>query len=346
MADKVIDLAVALGAFFSKNKDQDPASLLEGGKTNVSIFEAEPGEWRLLQPVWDLRIGYEDYVGSPMFPVVLNVSFYLLLVSPFSIIDLFLKDWPIFKKHKILPDEEVTWPQVKNAIALTAWNHVLYLLPISFAQWVWQPVLPLPKLAPNLFEFVWQQFVALVLFDLFYFVWHWYHHKNRWLYRHVHSVHHQYYVCSSWVTQYLHPWELISVGFMTTILPLYFQFHPLTNFSFMMMNVYVSTEDHIGYDFPFMPHHWAPFWGGSVKHDMHHQKPLTNFQPHFNTFDRLFGFYCPGILAGGVKPKELLEWEKRQKEKRAAKRAAQQHMKDLMDAAAQEVAAKKTVKQD
>ncbi|ELT89651.1 hypothetical protein CAPTEDRAFT_1819 [Capitella teleta] len=239
-----------------------------------------------------MKQGYEVYIGSPMFPIVLNVSFYLLLVTPFSIIDLFLYDWPIFKNYKILPDEYVTWPQVKNAMVLTLWNHLLYLLPISLAQWVWQPHLELPTLAPGLFEFFWHQIVALLIFDLFYFVWHWYHHYNRWLYRHVHSVHHQYYVCSSWVTQYLHPWELISVGFMTTLLPLLFNFHPFTNFCFMMFNVIVSIEDHIGYDFPWAPHRFGiGFWGGAIKHDMHHQKPLTNFQPHFNTWDRLFGTY-------------------------------------------------------
>jgi cholesterol 25-hydroxylase len=38
---------------------------------------------------------------------------------------------------------------------------------------------------------------------------------------------------------------------------------------------------------------------------MHHQKPLTNMQPFFNHLDRLLGFYCPPMSAGGVKSQEL-----------------------------------------
>ena len=60
-----------------------------------------------------------------------------------------------------------------------------------------------------------------------------------------------------------------------------------------------------------MPHRWMPFWGGSIHHDMHHQRPLTNFQPFLNQWDRLFGTYCPGLRAGGYKPKQLTDWEKR-----------------------------------
>lgn len=63
-----------------------------------------------------------------------------------------------------------------------------------------------------------------------------------------------------------------------------------------------------------MPHHWFPFWGGILKHDMHHQRPLTNFQPFFNYFDRLFGTECPGVRAGGYKTPELLNWEKKNRE--------------------------------
>ena len=62
-------------------------------------------------------------------------------------------------------------------------------------------------------------------------------------------------------------------------------------------------EAHIGFDFPFLPHNLDPFKliGGSPKHDMHHQKPLTNYQPFFNHLDKMFGTYCPAMSAGGLK---------------------------------------------
>lgn len=81
----------------------------------------------------------------------------------------------------------------------------------------------------------------------------------------------------------------------------------------MLFCIALSVDAHIGYDLPLSPHHWLPFWGGSIKHDMHHQRPLTNFQPFFNWFDRLFGTECPGQGAAGYRPPSLIDWENRRR---------------------------------
>ena len=277
------------------------------------IFEED---FRVLQPIWDLRIGNEKLLRSPLFPIAMSVLFYFISVLPWTLIDLFGKDWKWIQKFKIQPEKEVTWPLIWKAIVLTTWNQILYIMPISVAQWVWTPYTNLPELAPPLWDFCWHQYAALAVFDFQYYVWHSTHHKIRILYKHVHAVHHQYHAPHSWVTQYLHPFELISVGIFTTTSPYIFSNHPMTHWSFMLFSIIISVEAHIGYDLPLMPHHWAPFWGGSIKHDMHHQKPLTNFQPFFNWWDRLFGSECPGQLAGGYKPLKLLEFEDRVREER------------------------------
>ena len=69
----------------------------------------------------------------------------------------------------------------------------------------------------------------------------------------------------------------------------------------MALVQYVSVEDHCGYDMAFLSHVLLPVWGGPVKHDMHHQRPLVNFQPYFNWFDRLAGTECPGNRAASLK---------------------------------------------
>jgi len=275
------------------------------------LFESEPGQFRLLQPVWDLRQGREHICGSPLFPIVVSLLFYLLCLVPFTYIDLFGKHWTWIQRYKIQPDRQVGWPQVRRAMLLTLWNHLLYILPISVAQCVWTPDTELPTLAPGLWEFLWHQAGALLVFDAEYFTWHVIHHRVRWLYRHVHSVHHQYSSTSCWVTEYLHPWELFSIGVFTTTSPWLFKAHPLTQWSFMQFSILISVDDHCGYDLPLLPHRWFPLWGGSIHHDMHHQRPLTNFQPFMNHWDRLIGTYCPGQRAGGYKPKSLADWEKK-----------------------------------
>lgn len=119
---------------------------------------------------------------------------------------------------------------------------------------------------------------------------------------------------SSWVTQYLHPYELLVVGLFTCTSPWLFHAHPMTEWSFMLLSIGLSVDAHVGYDLPLSPHRWAPFcMGGSVKHDMHHQRPLTNFQPFFTWFDRLLGTECPGQRAAGYRPPSLRDWDKKQR---------------------------------
>lgn len=279
-------------------------------------------EYYPLQPIWNLRKGYEHILTSPLFPVVNSILFYFLCMIPFTIFDLYGKKWKWIQKYKIQPNKDVTWPMVKKAMALTLWNHIVYILPVSIAQWIWVPPIQLPDKAPGVVEFCWHHFAALAVFDLQYWAWHTLHHKVRFLYRHVHALHHQYHSPSSWVTQYLHPWELLSVGVFTTTSPWVFKAHPMTCWAFQNFAILVSVDAHIGYDLPFLPHHWLPFWGGSIKHDMHHQKPLTNFEPFFNWWDKLFGFDCPGQMAGGYKSKSLLDWEKKRKDQQKEKMTA------------------------
>ena len=136
--------------------------------------------------------------------------------------------------------KEVTWPLVRKAIILTGWNHVLYILPSTIAQWVFIEKINLPTEAPPLFEFLWQHLAAFVIYDFEFFIWHVIHHKVRVLYRYIHSVHHQHHSPNAWTTQYLHPWELISLGTFTNTAPILIGAHPLTALSFKLMAVQVN----------------------------------------------------------------------------------------------------------
>jgi len=49
---------------------------------------------------------------------------------------------------------------------------------------------------------------------------------------------------------------------------------------------------------------------------MHHYKPMTNFQPFFNTWDKLFNTWCPAMGAGGFKSQALLDYEQMKRDER------------------------------
>ncbi|XP_067838252.1 cholesterol 25-hydroxylase-like protein 2 [Heptranchias perlo] len=266
----------------------------------------------LLQPLWDyLRYNHQDALRSPLFPVFLSVSTYFSLCSCYMILDFLAPKCPALNRYKIHPDQHVTWEEVFKTLWHTGYNHIIFVFPATVGQWYWRPPIPLKEEAPLLSELLIGVLGCTILFDFQYYIWHLTHHKVRWLYTTFHALHHKYYVPFSWSTQYLSAWELISVGFWTTINPIILQCHCLTGFVFMFFNVWISVDDHSGYDFPWGLHNIIPFglWGGTVKHDAHHQKVQCHFAPFFSHWDWLFGTYCDCTRSPAV-----LEMQKKKRE--------------------------------
>jgi len=85
--------------------------------------------------------------------------------------------YSLINKKRSLFDIHSGLQAIKNAILETSWNQLMFILPVSVAQWVWTPVTFLPVVAPGLFEFCWQQYAALAIFDAEYYLWHSTHHK-------------------------------------------------------------------------------------------------------------------------------------------------------------------------
>lgn len=258
----------------------------------------------LLQPLWDrLRNDYRDYLRSPLFPIVLTVSSYFVLCLPFLVCDIMGEKLTWVQQFKIQPTRHPTASTLLHCVGVTLKNHVLLVLPASIAQWVWRPPVDLPERAPSLLELIAGVIGNLLLFDFQYFIWHLLHHKIRWLYVTFHAIHHNYSSPFALATQCLGAWELLTVGFWTTLNPVILRCHLLTTWTFMVLHVYVSIEDHCGYDFPWSTSRLIPFgiYGGPSKHDVHHQKPNTNFAPHFSHWDKIFGTHADFSFCAAVK---------------------------------------------
>lgn len=264
--------------------------------TLVHVFETI---WEtkdsVLQPMWDyLRLNHSETLRSPLFPVILTVASYFVLCIPYLVCDILGKKWPAIYRYKLQPDKLPTTAMLIHCSGVTLYNHILLVFPAAVAQWLWRPPVPLPERAPTLLELAGGVTGNLLLFDFQYFIWHFLHHKIRWLYVTFHAIHHNYSAPFALATQCLGGWELVTVGFWTTINPVLLRCHLLTTWMFMVVHVYVSVEDHCGYDFPWSTSRLIPFgvYGGPSKHDVHHQKPNTNFAPHFSHWDKLFGTHA------------------------------------------------------
>ncbi|GCB77531.1 cholesterol 25-hydroxylase-like protein 1, member 1 [Scyliorhinus torazame] len=245
----------------------------------------------ILQLLWDyVRLHHTAMVSSPAFPALLAFGGYLVFCVPFTLVDLIGEGLPFLYKHKIQKGR----PNVRmmgRCLWQAIFNHLVYVLPAVAINWLWSPPNPLPPRAPTHAQWLTGVVSCLLVFDFQYYCWHRLHHSCRWLYKTVHAIHHEHVAPFSWATQYLGGWELLTVGFWSNTTPLLFQCHPLTTWTFMLLSVWMSVEDHVGYDLPWSLHKVIPWglYGGAPAHDMHHQKPNTNFAPFFTHLDRVFG---------------------------------------------------------
>lgn len=97
-------------------------------------------------------------------------------MKKFSYFQRILAPW-ILRGYKIQKQHVPNYREVKNAMVLLFWNHVMWIFPMAFVQLIWEPPTPLPPVAPRLWPFIWQQIVVFFLFDAYYWAWHSLHHK-------------------------------------------------------------------------------------------------------------------------------------------------------------------------
>ncbi|MEQ2262578.1 Cholesterol 25-hydroxylase-like protein, partial [Xenotaenia resolanae] len=104
-------------------------------------------------------------------------------------------------------------------------------------------------------------------------------------------LHHTYTSTSALTAEYSGAWETLSLGLFAAANPLLLGCHPLTEMVFFIVNIWLSVEDHCGYDLPWATHRLIPFglYGGSRHHDLHHLKSKYNYAPYFTHWDRLAG---------------------------------------------------------
>lgn len=243
-----------------------------------------------LQRLWDLTRAQDAYLRSPFFPVLFSLTVYLGFCLPFVVLDLVSSKVALLRKYRIQQKSQISWAMMWSCLAQSLYNHVVYIFPLTVLHWYWRPV-SYPSQAPGLFRLVWDILACLLLFDFQYFVWHLLHHKVPWLYKTFHKVHHKYTSTFALTTEYSGAWETLSLGFFAAVNPLLLGCHPMTEMLFFVLNIWLSVEDHSGYDFPWSTHRLVPFglYGGAPHHDLHHLKFKSNYAPYFTHWDKLFG---------------------------------------------------------
>ena len=208
------------------------------------------------------------------------------------------------KEELSMTVEQTKWNW--NAWKLEFWVYVLPLL-------TWDILSPRRHrrlaafAAPNSLQIMRDVTGGLLMYDLLFFTGHLIMHKVPFLYRTLHRKHHDVQEVRAGDVVRLSVFEeVLEVGFSIVALNA-LGAHPLARSIYNLIIVFLLTELHCGFDFPWTPQNVVPFGlaTGSRRHHYHHRIGKHYYQKFFHHVDRIFGFFQKNdgsLLGDSVEP--------------------------------------------
>ncbi|KAJ9147785.1 hypothetical protein P3X46_029906 [Hevea brasiliensis] len=115
---------------------------------------------------------------------------------------------------------------------------------------------------------------------------------GKWGYEKIHRVHHEYAAPIGFAAPYAHWAEILILGIPSFLGPAMVPGHMITFWSWIALRQIEAIETHSGYDFPWTPTKYIPFYGGADYHDYHHyvgEQSQSNFASVFTYCDFIYG---------------------------------------------------------
>lgn len=144
---------------------------------------------------------------------------------------------------------------------------------------------------PSIWEIVAQLAVYFMVED---YTNYWVHRflHGKWGYEKIHYVHHEYTAPIGFAAPYAHWAEILILGIPSFLGPAIAPGHIITFWLWIALRQIEAIETHSGYDFPWTPTKYIPFYGGADHHDYHHYvggQSQSNFASVFTYCDYIYG---------------------------------------------------------
>ncbi|EGG22507.1 C-4 methyl sterol oxidase [Cavenderia fasciculata] len=212
--------------------------------------------------------------------------FYFLAYVPFFLCDFI----PYFKKYKIQPNKENDFKLQLNCVLKVVGTHVFVQLPMMI---LFHPGIKLIGLKakapiPSLGYLIITLIGSYLIEDFYFYFIHRLLHHGKW-YKYIHKIHHDHQAPFGISAEYAHPLETLLLGVGTCFGPFIFSRDLFTLWVWLAFRLFQTVECHSGYDFPWAPTKWIPFWGGAHFHDFHHETFVGNYSSTFTYLDQIFG---------------------------------------------------------
>lgn len=144
---------------------------------------------------------------------------------------------------------------------------------------------------PSGWEILMQLLVYFIVED---YTNYWIHRflHGKWGYENIHRVHHEYTAPIAFAAPYAHWAEILILGIPSFLGPAMVPGHMITFWLWIAIRQIEAFDTHSGYDFPWSPTKYIPFYGGADHHDYHHYvggQSHSNFASVFTYCDYIYG---------------------------------------------------------
>ncbi|RZC57798.1 hypothetical protein C5167_005102, partial [Papaver somniferum] len=197
--------------------------------------------------------------------------FVIFSIVPLPVVFMEIKKAHTILKYKIQPKVMISTQGIFKCYKDVMITFCLVVVPLQLVSY---PSVQMVGISTGLplssgWEMVMQLLVYFLVEDYTnYWLHRWLHCK--WGYDKIHSVHHEYVAPIGFAAPYAHWAEIVILGIPTFLGPAMVPGHMITFWSWIILRQMEAIETHSGYDFPWTPTKYIPFYGGSEYHDYHH----------------------------------------------------------------------------
>ncbi|KAL2489968.1 Methylsterol monooxygenase 1-1 [Forsythia ovata] len=260
----------------------------------ATIEEAETALGRSLTTAENLWFNYSA-AKSDYFLYCHNILFLFVIFSAVPVYYIFLEIFFVdsIKSYKIQPKVKLSLSDTLRCYKSVMRMFIFVVGPLQLVSYPSiqmigiRTSLPLP----SLWEIIAQLGVYFIVEDyLNYWIHRFLHCK--WGYEKIHKVHHEYTAPIGFAAPYAHWAEILILGIPSFLGPAFVPGHMITFWLWIGLRQIEAIETHSGYDFPWTPTRYIPFYGGPDYHDYHHYvggQSQSNFSSVFTYCDYIYG---------------------------------------------------------
>ncbi|KAM3687110.1 hypothetical protein ACB098_10G053100 [Castanea mollissima] len=224
-----------------------------------------------------------------------NIVFLFVVSSvlPFPLIFIELARLAGVDRYKIQPKVRLSWPEMFRCYKGLVRNYLLVIGPLQLVSYPYIKMigirtgLPLPS--------GWEMFAQLLVYFLIEdYTNYWIHRflHSKWGYEKIHRIHHEYTTPIGYTGPYSHWAEVLLLGIPSFVGPAMVPGHMIIFWLWTSLRNIEAIDTHSGYDFPWNPTKYIPFYGGAEYHDYHHYvggQSQSNFASVFTYCDYIYG---------------------------------------------------------